>query len=193
MNKNKKDRFRLLIYEQMWKRWALPCILVIPASIALWWFAPQIPIVSNRFRILILLIPLIVLAIFLYAFWAKHMAFVSLRPKNFRIQTPFYPLFVSYGRVKSTRPGPLPEEYRNQWLADYTGKTVLLVDLTEYPLSRTWLRLWMSPYLLTPEDDGFIFVVNDWMALSRRFDHYRQLWEDRLAEKQREVAERQPF
>jgi hypothetical protein len=36
------NRFRLLLYERMWKRWAMPCILIVPASVVLWLFTGRL-------------------------------------------------------------------------------------------------------------------------------------------------------
>jgi hypothetical protein len=194
-------RFRLLIYGRMWQRWAWPCILIVPASIALWWFAPRISILYAPFRPLALVPIPVALAILAYAYLARRLAWVQCRPNHLRIQTPLYPLVVSYGRVKVVRPqtfaqvfAPAQEKQaRRRWLRPYWGKTALVVDLTKYPIGQAWLRLWFSPYLLAPQAPGFVLLVEDWIALSRQLDEFRSAWETRRATRRQATSPRRPY
>ena len=174
-------RFRFLIYERMWHRWAWPCLLIGPASIALWWFAPRIAILYTPFRPLAFVPAMVALIILAYTYIARHQAWVQCKPNHLRIRTPLYPLVVSYSRIKTVRPQTFAQVFDpagqkkalRRWLRPYWGKTALVVDLTKYPVARTWLRLWFSPYLLAPGATGFIFLVEDWMALSRQLEDFR--------------------
>ena len=187
-------RLRLLIYERMWQRWAWPCILIVPASVALWWFAPSISIIHTPFHTLALVPALVSLVILVYAYLARRLAWVQCEPNHLRIQTPLYPLVVSYGRIKSVRPNTFAQIFspsgekaaRRRWLHPYWGKTVMVVELSKYPFSKAWMRLWFSPYLLSPDITGFVFLVEDWMALSRQLDEFRTTWEMRRAARRRE-------
>ena len=189
MAKKRGSRFRLSIYERMWQRWAWPCILTVPASVALWWFAPRISIIYAPFRILALVPALVSLIILVYAYLARRLTWVQCRPNHLRIQTPLYPLVVSYGRIKGVRPNTFYQVFspskekaaRRQWLRPYWGRTVLVVELSKYPFSKTWLRLWFSPYLLAPDVRGFVFLVEDWMTFSRQLDMSRTDWDRRRA------------
>jgi hypothetical protein len=200
MTKKRGDRFRILIYERMWQRWAWPCILIVLASVVLWWFAPRISIIYQPFRVLTLAPGLIALVLLTYAFLARRLAWVQCRPNHLRIQTPFYPLVVSYARIKVVRPNKFAQvfdpakekEARQRWLLPYWGKTVVVVELSKYPMGRGWLRLWFSPYLLTPEFAGFAFLVEDWMALSRQLDGFRTDWGMRRAERRQRTSDRRP-
>jgi len=183
----------------MWQRWAWPCILTVPASIALWWYANRIPIVHDQLGFLTLVPAAVSLAILVYALLARRTAWVQCRPKHLRIQTPLYPLVISYSRIKAVRPNvfhkifsPSQEKAaRREWLDPYWGKTALVVELSEYPFSKAWLRLWFSPYLLSPDVPGFVFVVEDWMALSRQLDEFRGKRETyRAARRQRDLSRR---
>jgi hypothetical protein len=184
MAKKRVSRFRLLVYERMWQRWAWPCILIMPTSVALWWFAPVIPIIYAPLQILTLVPALVSLVILAYAYLARRMAWVQCQPDHLRIQTPIYPLVISYGRIKNVRPNTFYKIYspneqkaaRRRWLEPYWGKTALVVELSKYPFSKTWLRLWFSPYLLATDATGFVFLVEDWMAFSRQLDTSRADW-----------------
>lgn len=178
------DRFYLLVYERMWQRWAWPCFLLVPASIVLWWFAPRISILHAPLRPLTLVPGAVAACILCYAFLARRLAWVQCRPGHLRIQTPILPLAVSYARLKEVRPKPFAEVFdpvaekpaRREWLHPYWRRTSLLVPVTEFPVSKRWLRLWFSHYLLDPKETGFVFLVDDWMGLSRQLDDYRITW-----------------
>lgn len=193
MTKKRGDRFRLLIYERMWQRWAWPCILIALASVVLWWFAPSISIIYLPWGDLALVPALLSIVLLVYAFLARRMAWVQCRPNSLRIQTPFYPLIISYSRVKGTRPNAFHKVFdphkekgaRLRWLQPYWSKTALVMELSRYPVSKSWLRLWFSPYLLSPDVPGFVFLVEDWMALSRQIDDYRTAWEARRTARRR--------
>jgi hypothetical protein len=193
-------RFRLLIYERMWQRWAWPCILTIPASMALWWFAPSVPILYAPFHPLALIPGMVALVILAYTYLARRLAWVQCRPNHLRIQTPLYPLVVSYSRIKGVRPQTLAQVFdpagekkaHRRWLRPYWGRTVLVVDLSKYPMARAWLRLWFSPYVLAPDVAGFVFLVEDWMALSRQLDDFRSDWEMRHTAGRRRALSNRP-
>jgi len=189
------DRFRLLIYERMWQRWAWPCILIVAASLVLWWFAPRIPIIYQPLSDLALVPAFAAIVLLVYAYAARRLAWVQCRPNHLRIQTPFYPLVISYGRIKGVHPSPFRKVFdptrekkaRLRWLLPYWGKTALVLELSKYPVSESWLRLWFSPYLLSSSFIGFVFLVEDWMALSRQVDEYRTAWGmQRSARRQRD-------
>lgn len=187
-------RFRLMIYERMWKRWAFPCILIIPASVALWWFTPLLSITEGWYRALALVPALIALVLLVFTFLSRRTAWVQCRANHLRIQTPLYPLAVSYGRIKEVIPQSFSQVFnpaeekaaRRNWLRPYWGKTALVVRLSKYPVSKVWLRLWFSPYLLSPDTPGFIFLVEDWMGLSRQIDDFRTTWEKYRTKKRQE-------
>ncbi|MEE8390941.1 MAG: hypothetical protein V3S14_09135 [Anaerolineae bacterium] len=184
-------RFRLIIYERMWNRWAFPCILIIPASVALWRFAPLLSITHVLYRALALVPALVALTLLVFTFLSRRRAWVQCRPNYLRIQTPLYPLTVSYGRIKQVLPRSFSQAFnpseekaaRRNWLQPYWGQTALMVEISKYPVRKAWLRLWFSTYLLSPDTPGFIFLVEDWMGLSRQIDESHTAWKMRRAKK----------
>ena len=194
-------RFRLMIYGRMWQRWAWPCTLTVPASIALWWFAPRVSILYAQFRPLTLIPGAVALIILAYSYLARRLACVQCKPNHLRIQTPLYPLVVSYSRIKTVRPQTFAQVFdpagekkaRQRWLRPYWGRTALVVDLSRYPVAKAWLRLWFSPYLLAPHATGFVLLVKDWMALSRQMDDFRSAWEMHRAERRQRTRSAQPY
>ncbi len=189
------DRFRLLIYERMWQRWAWPCILTIFASLALWWLAPRIPLIRPSLRFLTLGPGLASFIILIYAFLARRMSWVQCRAGHLHIRTLFYPLAVSYGRVKEIRPlnlvqifDPAQEKSASKrWLHPYWRKTALIVELGKYPVSKRQLRFWFSPYLLLPHKPGLVFLVKDWMTLSRQLQDFQHTWTIERAKRRKQA------
>jgi len=181
------DRFRLLVYGRMWQRWAFTCLLIIPASIALWWFAPQIPIISQRVKVLALVPALAAAVIFVYTFIARNFAWVQCRKAHLAIRAPILPLSISYARIRTVRTKSFSQIYeaalqngiRRQWLEPYLRSPALAVQLKAYPVSKFWLKLWLSPYLLDPDNPELVLVVDDWMGLSRQINDFTNRWLDR--------------
>jgi hypothetical protein len=199
MLRRNKARFRLLIYERMWQRWATPCILITLASVVLWLLAPRMPYLYAPFRVLTLVPALMALLILTYAYLARRMAWVRCRPDHLHIQTPLYPLAVSYSRIKGVRPNAFAQvfdptrqkrTYRD-WLSPYWNRTAVVVEVSRYPLDRKWLRLWFNPYLLSPDVAGFVLLVDDWMTLSRQLEDSRTSWETRRMARRQELLARQ--
>jgi hypothetical protein len=196
MARNHGKRFRLLIYERMWQKWALPSLLVTLASVALWFFAPGIQFLYPPLRMLILILALASLAIFAYAFIARRMAWVQCRPNHLHIQTPIYPLAISYARIKAVRPSELAHVFdplkekpgRRNWLRPYWGMTVVVVEISKYPVSKDWLRLWFNRYMFAPDVTGFVLLVSDWMTFSRQLDDFRNNWASRRAAQRKQSA-----
>lgn len=189
-------RFPLLIYGLMIKRWAWPCILLMIASIALTVLMPHIWILYLPWRLLALVPALMSLLILGYAFLARRMAWVQCKANHLHVQTPIYPLKISYKRIKAIRPVPLAQVFppsqqkaiTRKWLRPCWGETAIVIDLSKYPVRRDWLRLWFNPHLLLPDTPGLVFLVGDWMSLSRQIDDYRSNWEMRRAARLRDTA-----
>ena len=197
--RRRRKRFRLLIYERLWKRRARLWTLTILASIGLWWLPSLLSVTHILYRALALVPTFIALFIVLFASMARRWYWVQCRPNHLHIQTPLYPLTVSYARIKAVRPQPFAQVFspsqtkalHRSWLRPYWGKTALIVEVSKYPVSKKRLRRWSSPYLLSPGTPGFIFLVEDWMGLSRQLDDSRNVWEMRRAERRQKRLSRQ--
>ena len=129
------------------------------------------------------------LARFLLTWAISRTAYVQCTPRNVKIQTPFMPVVFSYKRIKGSRPTNLrdvfpPEKQkgaRRRMLEQVWGQTVIVVDLKGYPVSRSFLQTMLGPYLLTPRGTGFVFLVQDWMGLSRQLSDYQEQWRARTS------------
>jgi hypothetical protein len=171
--------------------------MIIPTSLIMWMFADRIPIIRPLFYPLTLIPALVGLVILIYAFLARRTAWVQCRSGHLRIQTPILPLAVAYSRIKAVRPATLSQIFdpqkqragRRRWLQPYWGRTAVVVELSKFPVAKPWLRLWFSPTMFAPNVTGLVFLVEDWMALSRQIDDSRTTWERRRAERRRQMME----
>lgn len=176
------SRFPLLLYRHLARRWRMPAFWLIPGGIALWWGAAQNPALRTNTAWLPLLIAIIGAIIFGYTLLAGR-ACVRSRRATFTLQTPLYPLAISYRRITGIRPVEFvrlfpPEQEkaaRRRLVQPLWGKTAVVVDLRAYPMPLWWLKLWLSPYLFAPHNTGLVFVVEDWMGLIRALETERSL------------------
>ncbi|MBI3760298.1 MAG: hypothetical protein HY260_00335 [Chloroflexi bacterium] len=176
-------RYRLLLYERLYAMIRWPCLLIAIATFALWWYAPGVTFLASRGDWL-LTVAILTGLLFLASLVARYLSFVQCFPNFVRIQTPLYRVVISYQRVTQVRPIIFKEMYppsKQRWsqrrfLEPFFGLTAVGINLTGYPLSERWLRLWLNDYTFTRDIPGFMFLVGDWMSLSREIDGYRDRW-----------------
>jgi hypothetical protein len=169
----------------MWDRWGNLGILVVivglvfavaarPLHIAPFdqppiWYATFLPIVVG-------------LAMAFYGFAARRLVYVQCYPKYLRIQTPLFPLTMSYKRIEGTRVVQVARVFdieqekkaRNSWPEKYWGMTAIAIDVKKLPpnVSESWLKLWFDRYLFNPRRLGFILLIDDWQGLSNQLNGY---------------------
>jgi hypothetical protein len=108
-------------------------------------------------------------------------AYARCRPQALRIQLPFHRLEIPYRAIRTSRPTELyylfaPSQVRwtqRHFLTGLFGRTVVVVEVERLPRSRAWLRLWMSPFMLSPEGEGLILPVRDWIAFRQELDEFK--------------------
>ncbi len=174
------DRFPLLIYEPVGRRWGRLGLLLILASLGLWLALPRL-IGPTMLRHLALFPVLVGLILIVYGQAARKMAYIQCFPTRIRIQTPIYPLVISYKRIETTRPVQLVKLFdpqkekaaRRSWPKTYWSKTAIVLELKGYPISESWLRLWFNRYMFWPEGTGLVLLVEDWMEFSQQLDGFR--------------------
>ena len=111
-------------------------------------------------------------------------AYVQPRADHLRLQTPVYRLKISYQRILSTRPidvahllppSGLTRTQRRE-LGPFLGRTVLGVNLSDWPLPRWVLRLFLSPWMLASDQVGLVFFTEDWMQLGQELTEAMNRW-----------------
>lgn len=144
---------------------------------------------QGEFDWVLLAIGAVIFGVGLFRWIASEIPYVQCTEKNLKIQTPLYPIVISYRRVKETRPNPLFQIYhrekltrgeRNLVLADKVGgQTAIVVDMVSWPMSLGWLKFWMTNLMFTPDNRGLVLWVEDWMTLNRELSDFKDRWRDR--------------
>lgn len=179
-------RFRLLIYDRLYAIARWPLWLILLGLAVLWWRAPFVAFLAPLDEWLLYS------AGFCLLLWAglfimRGRAFVQCRPDSLRIQTPLLRLAISYGRINTVRPVVVKDMHppsrlrrsQRRFLEPLFGLTAVGVTVSSYPMRLGWLRLLLGQYMFTRDAPGFLFVVDDWMTLSRQIDVFRDQWRDR--------------
>ncbi len=179
-------RFRLLLYSRLYDTIWWPLVLLLIALGALWWYAPFI-IFLAPFDDLVLFAAGLCALLLLGSALARPLSFVQCRPNHLRIQTPIFRLAISYDRIVTVRPTKFSDQYppttqrwsQRRFLDPFFPATAVGVTVRSYPIALKWLKVWLNDYLFTRDAPGFLFLVDDWMSLSREIDVYRDRWRDR--------------
>jgi hypothetical protein len=180
------DRFPLLLYHQAMRPYRRLATLLAILLLGLWlpvrmqWVTwPQPP--ADRW---LLAGGLVSLAFALFATFSPRFAYVQPMGDHLRLSTPIARVVVSYRRVESTRPVDLAKAFPrpllrggdHRLLAPFARKTALGVDLYALPVRPLLIRLFFHRLMLSPDKTGFIFIVPDWIELSRQLSSRLDAW-----------------
>ena len=178
-------RHQLLYYRRMMDRLWLATLVLGMVMFGVWFGAGRFFIELQRpFDIIVLAGAATVTAFALFAFLVRKMAYVQAATDHLRVVTPFLRLKISYRRLRTTHPAEFHQLFppqkakwaQRKFLEPFYGKTVLLVELTAFPIKQGLLRLYLPPTMFSPQSKGLVFVVKDWMALSTEIDSYHGSW-----------------
>jgi hypothetical protein len=111
----------------------------------------------------------------------RKSAYVQPFGDHFRLVTPFLRLNISYKRfmrATSANMGALfPPKSVSNWQADIiqplAKMTALVIELNGYPISRSMLKLFLSPLFFKDKTPHFVILVDDWMRLSSEIESMR--------------------
>lgn len=172
---NKGKRHRLLYQQRFNEMVFWPTILIAALSVTLIVWGPA------DFRGYLGVILFGSSAILVLTLFFRLRAYVQCRSSALRVQLPFFHLEIPYRSIKSTRPTDLyrlffPGEQRwtqRRFLMPIFGRTVVVVELEELPVPRGGLRLWMTKYMFSPDTEGLVLAVRDWIALRSQLDEFK--------------------
>lgn len=177
-------RYPLLIYRRMMNRLWKRTLWLTLALALLWWqsWSGARPLIPPPWDLGVAIATLITLAITLFAFLARGMAYIQPHPRHIRLVTPFLRLVISYRRMRrayTARFGELfpPQSFKwadRRFLEPFFRRTVVVLDLQNYPLSPALLRLFLPKTMFSPRETGLVLVVDDWMGLSTDLASRRQ-------------------
>ncbi len=188
-------RYPLLVYRRLYDMWFWPSMLAMMGSVAVVVLKPWF---LSEAYVWFLPVAVISAGLTMYAWLARHSAFVQAHPSALRIKSPLFRLAVSYGRIHLVRTTPFRVQYppqslpwtRRQLAEKLYGHTCLVVEVRGLPLPRRVLAAVMYYFLLAPRSDGFILLVEDWLPLSHELEAARSAWvSQRLVRQEKRVVE----
>ncbi len=178
-------RHPLLIYRRTMDRALAAAVLLGILIVVAWgWIYFGEPQRMTTISIWLIAGGIVALIFGVFAFLARWMAYVQARSDHLRVVTPFLNLKVSYRRVRSVHPADFNQlvppnqaswSQRN-YLEPFFGMTVVVVELSAYPLKRGFLRLFLPKQMFSKGTPGLVFLVPDWMALSTELDSLQGTW-----------------
>ncbi len=173
-------KYPLVIYTTMMNRW-WPAVLtlgiaVLGFGLGLRWVGEE----TWRWQLLAGAGAAVTLAgLSILAF--RKSAYIQMLPTYFRVVTPFLRLNVSYKRVRrtsSTILGSLfPPKSVSNWRAEIVQPlakmTAIVIELTGYPMSRTVLLFFLSPFFFKDKTPHLVILVDNWMQFSSELESAR--------------------
>jgi len=132
----------------------------------------------------LLVAAVVALALSVFAFITRWLAYVQAQPASLNIVTPFLRFRLSYKRMRSVRPALTQQLFppqKSSWsqrsyLEPFYGKTALVVELRGFPINPVLLKLFLPDAMFARTTTGMVLVVADWMQLSTEIDSFRGAW-----------------
>jgi hypothetical protein len=181
-------RHRLLIYQRAMDRlWAATLVLGL-AIVATWnWAGDIFPLLPEPFNTIVLAGGTALITLAFLIFLMRSMAYVQASKDHLRVATPFFRLKVSYRRIRTAHPVEFNQLFppsKANWadrrlLAPFYGRTALVVELSEFPVKASILRLFLPRVMFSTQAKGLVLVVKDWMALSTELESYLGVWQQK--------------
>ena len=183
-------KYPLLVYRRLLGRWWTPIFamgLVFLLYVgglwgAEWYFIdpsknpfPRLPEVDG---IILMVIGAAAIGFSFFLLTIRNFAYAQMFGDHFRIVTPFIRLKISYKRIhkitSSEMSALFPPKRISSWQREMLGpllfQTANVVHLTKPPLSRFWLKLFLSPFFFYDNTPHFVIIVDDWMRFSTELD-----------------------
>ena len=177
------NRYPLLIYEHIIKRW-YPAIFALGiALLASWWFLPTLMPEKGEDLLDSLLfyggIAFLVLGVFFVII--RKMAFVRPYPTHLKFVTPFMRLNISYKRIQRTTTSEMyvlfPPSTLSSWMredmAKLFPKTAIVLELKSFPIPPTLLRLFLSKFFFKDKTPHLVLLVDKWLSFSSELESFR--------------------
>lgn len=194
----KKRRFRLLLYKRFHEtQRGLSYVLIVLGALLLGcWLAASFllgaeadPAALDLLFWCSLGLVFIGLMRFMFTLLVSKVAYAECRPASLQIRTLFFPLAISYRRIKDSRPSPIheifpPEIYKKrheQELGTLWGETAIILRLSKLPVSAGLIKTLMGPLMLDPNGYGLVLLVEDWMGFRQQLEQAINAYATRYA------------
>jgi len=174
-------RYPLVIYTRMIDRW-WPAIFALGlALLGLAWAVRSYGYEDWRWLTFTSLGGLNIFLGFLLLVMRKS-AYVQPFDTHLRLATPFLRLNISYKRLRRASTSNMnvvfPEKSLSNWRAEImeplANSSVILLELTAYPMPQSTLRLFLSPFFFKDKTPHLVILVDEWMKFSNELESLRQ-------------------
>jgi hypothetical protein len=171
-------RYPLLLQQRFNEMVFWPTILLMAICAGLLiWNPPQMAGYHPLFAVVLMGSAAVLIVTFLF----RLRAYVCCQPHGLRIQLPFRRMDIPYRAIQTTRPSELfrlfpPKQQsplQRSFLSPLLGHSTIVVQLHELPWSQPWVRLWMSPYMISPDVEGLVLAVPNWLEFHNELDEYK--------------------
>jgi hypothetical protein len=178
-------RHRLLIYQRVMDRlWAATLVLGLAVVAAWWWGGSIFPLLSDPLDTILVAGGAVLVTLGILMNLMRSMAYVQAFTDHLRVATPFIRLKISYRRIRTVHPVEFHKLFPpstagwadHRLLEPFYGGTVLVVELTEFPVRQSVLRMFLPRVMFSTQTKGLVLVVKDWMALSTEIESYMGVW-----------------
>ena len=112
---------------------------------------------------------------------ARKMAYIQLFADHIKLATPFMRLNISYKRIQRSTTAQVSSLFpprnmsgsKREIIAPIAGETAIVLHLTAYPMPRSSMTMFLSPFFFYDETPHFVFIVDDWMKFSSELESRR--------------------
>jgi hypothetical protein len=117
----------------------------------------------------------------LFLFIIRKAAYVQPFPTYLRLVTPFLRINISYKRFRGTTtsemrilfPPTSLSGWRREIIAPLSSMTAIVINLNGYPVPRSFLRWFLSPFFFKDKTPHLVILVKDWLRFSSELDSMR--------------------
>ena len=176
-------KFPLVVYQHLLNRWWTPMFAIGLVLFALAYGEYTDPIyryISWRWQ-LFAGIGVLALLIGIFFLVIKQIAYIQAFPGYLKLVTPFMRVNISYKRLHKTTTVEMrqlfPPKSMSGWVRDIfqplASQTAIVLELKSYPISPTFLRIFLSRFFFKDKTPHLVILVKDWMRLSSEIDSFR--------------------
>ena len=176
-------RYPLVLYTQMMDRWWPLLLLTGLALLGLaWWLRgidgrlaqPWRSTTMGGISGIVILAALVMLGV-------RKAAYVQPFDNHLRLVTPLLHLKISYRRIRGTTttgmgilfPPRSLTGTRRAIIRSLMGHTAVVVEMSSLPLSRSVLRLFLSPFFFKDRTPHLVILVDNWMGFATELESLR--------------------
>jgi len=171
-------RHALLYHQRLSEQYFWPAVGIVAVTAALLVWNPS---KLEPFRLLVSVALACSGMILALTFAFRLRAYAICADQALLVQLPFYHFTIPYRAIKNVRPTELFRMYppreqswgQRRFLEPIFETTVLVIELDTLPAHTSWLRFWMSKYMLSPDTTGVIIAVRDWLKFRADLDEQR--------------------